>query len=209
MDTFNRILNSSLIGTTFRLRLKYLKQSYRIAADEIAKQQSTKKQELKDYRDGVQNGKPAIEERTENHDLVWPHEQDLETDLEMLTDTFYVLRNSFSIAAFHTWEACIQKQSHSCKGATNGISIRRFNELVDAARLMGIQVHPELRKINTLVNLLKHHNPDRGHELEKQWSEVLHKDVVRRKHVDWYEAVCLSAEHIEHVFDVVEKSGPS
>lgn len=156
-------LSFNVIGFTFVKRMKALYESYRVAAKELTISLGAKVRQLEDYKLGVTNGSPPIEERDEDGYLLWSQEQVLELDIDAINDALHGLRNSFAIAVFHAWEASIQMQSRFKAGEK--ATIKSYNELVKAASLMNIQVQPELRKICTLVNLLKHQNPILG----KNW----------------------------------------
>lgn len=109
-----------------------------------------------------------------------------------------VVREAFITSAFHFWERSAR--------AWTGSDERTFASLRDRVIAEGIAVSDELEFLNALNNLLKHDNPDRGHEVFDKRPDLFRWSRVPTG--SWQSALVIPNADVEHFIDVVGASGP-
>ena len=112
-----------------------------------------------------------------------------------------IVREAFVTSAFHFWERSVTLWAENTK-------LRNFSELEKAASNLGYPPHPDLSVLNSLNNLLKHNNPDRGDEVFNRRADLFKWQRKPRNNDDWRDAIKFSDESVLEFFEIVRLSGP-
>jgi len=111
-----------------------------------------------------------------------------------------VVRQAFVTSAFHYWERSAR--------AWTGFHGNGFPSLRERVEALGYAVSEELDLLNTLNNLLKHDNPEKGRKVFDKRSSLF---LGGREPAggSWQSALRITDDDVEHFFDIVRASGPA
>lgn len=177
----------------------------------IRKALSENREELRLY---YQRGE-FIGEREDEH-ILWEQDQYLEVVYNQLSDALFELRGAFMITAYHYWEKSAQKwfltyvSSESAKKKQGYADLSKiFPQLHSIQPTMPEEVHPALKSINWLVNVLKHASIDSWTKLQNQCpSELSSLIPLNRISERPPTSLKLSSEQLLWIFKVIKESGP-
>lgn len=194
-------LNFNLAGFSFQHGLKVLGASFQAALPGLTAGVADANAALKAYEAaGVFIG----ERDEETGDIYWDQRQVLEFEIEMAEIARQEMRKAYAIAAYHHWERNVRIWA----GKDN---LRTHEEMTAATLAEGYPIHPRLDRVRQLANTLKHDNRRWGTALLEAWPEAYRWDFRPRPsgRVYWAEAVALSDEQMEELFDILSGSGPT
>jgi hypothetical protein len=201
-------------GYEFQSALEAIRRSAQAGLAALSREINLLEQQLEDYyRAGNFEG-----ERDENGYVIWERDDILNHEIAFAQEALMELRKAFAIAAFHHWERSVQRwiTQETETAAANGSvtrkkkSVQGFNDLSREASRIGYATDPKLQRVVTLVNTLKHNGDARGMELLRSWRGLFPPQFQTPSELsDWASAIRLTDQHLDEVFDVVSKSGPT
>jgi hypothetical protein len=179
----------------FHNGLDRVRDAFRVSAASMAEME---RQACEAYDRYIDSGEDDIEYdddgcllRSTRHELEWAaREASLAKE---------VVREAFITSAFHYWET-------SARGWT-GNHKSHFPGLCESVKSLGYPVSSDIGLLNSLNNLLKHDNPERGREVfDKRpdlfrWSREPTGD-------SWRAALRITDEDVEYFYGVIKASGP-
>lgn len=113
-----------------------------------------------------------------------------------------VVREAFVTSAFHYWE-------RSARGWTGKHGKNQRFPIVAAAVSEIYGVHPRLKDVNKLNNLLKHNSAQNDEELSADWPELFRSLFPQREDGPLVKKrLVITDAIVEEVFGIVAASGP-
>jgi hypothetical protein len=128
------------------------------------------------------------------------------------------LRKAFAIAAYHHWERSVQLwivptneiAARDSFDARRKRHARGYEDISKAASEIGYPADVELPRVAALANTLKHNSKAYGARLLKLWPDILPSQFQNSTNpTDWASAIQLSDEHLNEIFNIVSRSGPT
>jgi hypothetical protein len=195
----------NLQGYEFQGALDVLRKSSQAGLAALKHETIVLEQQLTDYlRVGEFEG-----ERDEEGHVLWEQDQILNIKITDAYDAQMELRKAFAITAYHHWERSVQRWIAHKTGTANG-SKMAYKELSKAATDIGYSPDSGLCRVVKLANTLKHNSEDGGDDLYQLWTDVFRPEFQKPpRFSDWASAIQLTDQHLNEIFDIVSRSGPS
>jgi hypothetical protein len=139
---------------------------------------------------------------------IWEQSDAYEFELELLDESLIVLRKSYVILLYHSWERMVGRWAKLGPKPNH-------KELVEGMEKKGIKKHPRLDALRDLNNALKHNSKTFGAGLLTSWPEVLpagfslpenYRDPAVRP--NWFEIITVTPDIIDEVVATLKASGP-
>jgi hypothetical protein len=201
-----------LRGYEFQIAVDALRKSAETGSDALRGEIRVLEQQLEDYRRvGEFEG-----ERDEEGNVLWDQDNVLRLNISLAYEALMELRKAFAIAAYHIWERSVQRwHEHERENVASGGTDSRkkglhgHKGLSTAAREIGYPDNPELVRVMTLANAIKHNSTNSGKKLLELWSDIFPPgfDTPPRMS-DWASSIQLTDRHLMEIFGIVSKSGP-
>ena len=139
---------------------------------------------------------------------LWEQSDVYEFDIELLDESLIVLRKSYVILFYHSWERMVGRWAKVGSKANH-------DELVAGMEKEGIKKHARLDAVRDLNNALKHNSKACGKALLKSWPEVLPPDYALpadyddpATRPDWFEIITITPDIVQEVIATLRASGP-
>lgn len=193
----------NVFGYEFERGLKYLENGFQSAVSALETDAELARTALRDYKDSIAQGRGFIEECDEETLSPFEKERILEMNIEACEEALMELRKAFVVGLYHHWERGVRRWV----GSKNG----KHRKLVDEIEKKGVKVDQKLEALQHLVNTLKHDSDNWGLKLMQSWGSVLRPNAqssINALNIGWYQAVCLTDEHVLEVIRIVSASGP-
>lgn len=191
-------------GYEFQRNLDVLRKSSQTGLAALSREINALQQQLEDYhRAGKFEG-----ERDENGDLLWERDRVLNYEISVANDALVELRKAFAVAAYHHWERSVQQWIAVFDGSDKKRTRYDHNRLLSAAKDAGYPPDPELVRVVSLANALKHNSERYGLMLLAVWPEIFPRQFRGPPKLSkWAYSIQLTDEHLNEIFDIVQKSG--
>lgn len=187
-------------GFVFQSGLDILRSSFLEAEEALSSSLERAKDEAFAYQQAQEQGAGWVGERDDDGHIIWDQQTLLDNNVEVAQEANYAVRCAFAVSIYHHWE----------RSALRWLDEKQLAHptLVSKVRALGYKVDPKMDEIRLLVNALKHGNAHWGLKLFELGNPYFEKGFCPNDKTDWYDAVRLTHDQIEEIFNVVAASGP-
>lgn len=192
----------NLLGFSFQEDLSHLRKSFETASAALTRETAAAHDAVQAYLRAVDSGGERIGEWDDDGSLMWEQDQVLEYEARAMEAAAMALCKAYAIAIYHHWE-------RSARLWTAAPERDRHAELEKKTKALGYPIHPRLRAVLCLVNLLKHDNRAKAEALYSQWPEVIPRfPAMATRRRGWFDQVRLTDDQVREIADIVSGSGP-
>lgn len=196
-------LNFNALGFLYEDGIRNLRRVFEAASDGLNRHLQVTYDELDEHDRAVKAGADPQIEYDDDGRPVLDYRDILIYHTTTAEEAKGTLNKSIAITAFHLWE-------RSARDWTGLSQKKNFFELRDAVAAKGCPISPRLIQVYLLANLLKHGNEKHGNDLFIRRPDFFRTGFSpEHSHVEWFDDVNLSDDHVAEIFDVIAASGPT
>lgn len=127
-------------------------------------------------------------------------------------ETEQLIKKAFIVNAYHIWERAVCKAFNIAAPAEK--DPQGFRDIEKAALRLDFVLHPDLKQVADLTNVLKHGKTKQAHRLYEEWPTLFtfpNSQQIKIEEIEslgWTASVRLNGIWIDKIFNILEQSGP-